>query len=134
MPSAAETVLCQFAETIPGKLYTCPVCGYEAKTNALPRMVCGSVANKPKPTGKPRQKRSAKTPQRDSEARERQLQEAVGQCAHRGGIIAAKKTCELCGAKGELYDLYACEIHGECSLGSRVRGLTKCLGCEDVSR
>lgn len=127
-----ESALCHFVETIPGQLWMCPVCQYEARTNALPKMVCGSAANKSKAAGKarpPKPKRAVTL--RDPEAHERQLQEAVGQCEHRGAVIESKRTCELCGAKGELYDLYACEIHGQCSLGRRKNTLQQCLGCPD---
>lgn len=133
-----ETQYCQFTETVPGKEWTCEVCGYIARINTAPRMVCGSATNKPK-RGTPRPKPTAKQePKRDPEAHERQLLEAVGPCVHRGEIIAAKKTCKICGARGELYDLYACDLHGKCTLGNRSAAGDKekphvCAGCPDAA-
>lgn len=125
------TALCQFAETTPGELWTCSVCGFPAKTSHLPERPCGPWEKR---SGKPRPKSASKpTAKSDPEARERKLQETVGPCAHRGAIIEAKKTCQVCGARGELYDLYACDIHGTCSLGKRASGLKMCAGCEDAT-
>lgn len=132
MTTATDTKLCQFVETIPGELYTCPVCGFTAKTSAMPSRKCRPWQKKP---GTVRQKAPAKaaTPKADPTARELRLQQQVPPCIHRGAVIEAKRTCELCGARGELYDLYACAIHGQCSLGKRDAKLKACFGCEDAS-
>lgn len=34
---------CPFIETVTGQLWTCPVCGYEARTNGRPAMECSGL-------------------------------------------------------------------------------------------
>lgn len=39
---------CDFVETVPGKLWTCSVCGFEAQTDRLPAKVCSVTPVKKK--------------------------------------------------------------------------------------
>jgi len=121
-----ETVtakLCQHVETSENE-WTCPTCKHVAKTTAKPgRRECGPSkprAQKPKAIG-PR-------------AREDELARKIPTCAHRGAIVEHNKSCQVCGQKNEQYDLYACGIHGTCSLSRRAKAgekLQACTSCQD---
>lgn len=51
-------------------------------------------------------------------------------CVHRGGVLEVR-TCELCGNRGKVFDVFACVVHGRCSVQTRERGLIACVACED---
>jgi len=115
--------LCQHVETSENE-WTCSVCKHVAKTTAKPgRRECGTAkprAQKPKPTG-PR-------------AREDELAKTIPPCAHRWTIVEHNKACQVCGQKNEQFDVYACGIHGQCSLSRRAKAgekLQACTSCPD---
>jgi hypothetical protein len=53
-------------------------------------------------------------------------------CQHRGEKIR-EGVGDLCGRRGEPFDVFACELHGECVLTRFCRRQTEvcCLTCED---
>jgi predicted GH43/DUF377 family glycosyl hydrolase len=53
-----------------------------------------------------------------------------GDCAHRGGPTGQTAPCRTCGGRVEL-KLYACAVHGTCTLGRKVEGHGCCQGCPD---
>lgn len=53
-------------------------------------------------------------------------------CAHRGDVIR-QQAADLCGLRGQLFDVFACDLHGECSL-RRVcfkQTVQSCTACKD---
>lgn len=128
---------CQWTETVTGEKfneYTCQVCKTTARSTAMPgTRECGKrqpqVQAKRLPAAPGSTLRAPAAP----DARELELQRTVPVCIHRGEIIESKRPCKLCGAKGELYDLYACALHGKCSLGKRASDLKMCHGCPDAT-
>jgi hypothetical protein len=54
-------------------------------------------------------------------------------CAHRGEIIE-RAVCNVCGMKGQPFDVFACELHGKCMV-RRFRNdrleLKVCVLCDD---
>lgn len=53
-------------------------------------------------------------------------------CVHRGGVTETRE-CDLCGRRGQLFQVFACGVHRQCSIGTRQRGLKACVACEDQS-
>jgi hypothetical protein len=58
-------------------------------------------------------------------------------CRHRGELLAVKP-CDLCGGtKGKPTEVFACCLHGVCSLGRRFRkkpgAPRSCAACPDRS-
>ena len=53
-------------------------------------------------------------------------------CIHRGNVID-RRECQLCGARGKLFDVHACAVRGACSVQTRERGLQACVACEDIN-
>lgn len=57
-------------------------------------------------------------------------------CVHRGGQLR-QIACGQCGGRGLVVDVFACEVHRECTVGSagmataEQRRLKSCLRCED---
>lgn len=59
-------------------------------------------------------------------------------CIHRGEIVR-HVTCGLCGRRGKRVDVYACKVHGECTLSRwgtsrEAREMARCVGCEQRVR
>ena len=56
------------------------------------------------------------------------------ECVHRGDQVVRQEECTLCGGRRRVADVYACAIHGECTL-RRTRagsgGPPNCLGCPE---
>lgn len=50
-------------------------------------------------------------------------------CVHRGALLRVAK-CDLCGAKDQPFDVFACAVHSECSIGRRKRSVKSCVACE----
>jgi hypothetical protein len=54
-------------------------------------------------------------------------------CVHRGPTIA-DDTCNVCGFRGQPFEVYACALHGRCMV-KRYRNdrpdLAVCLNCDD---
>ena len=95
---------------VPG-IWVCPVCGKRGQTSHAFLCRHGGAG-----TGV-------------STTRPQSVQAAP--CVHRGDVIEKNAVCELCGARGELYDVFACDIHGQCSLSKRSTKLKSCGGCSD---
>lgn len=53
-------------------------------------------------------------------------------CAHKGDVLRQAE-CQLCGMRGQMFDVYACAVHGECSLIKRAHKLASCGSCMDHS-
>lgn len=51
-------------------------------------------------------------------------------CRHRGAKVRSD-ACNLCGLKGTSFDVYQCELHGECSLQPRHTSVKACGKCAD---
>lgn len=51
-------------------------------------------------------------------------------CQFRGQLLKIG-SCDLCGIKGQPFEIIACEQHGECSLTRRHSKVRSCLACED---
>lgn len=126
-------ILCDHYEAAPG-VWVCRVCSHVAKTNAKPgRRTCGQdntpkvVAKKTKAVNRPQSTVA------DGRTREAEYRRTASPCVNRGAVIATEQPCQLCGAKGELYDIYECKLHGRCSLGKRANGLQSCLTCPDIN-
>lgn len=60
-----------------------------------------------------------------------QLAGAAG-CIQRGRVIA-RREADLCGLRGQLYDVHACAIHGECVTRRTCQRQRErfCLNCGD---
>ena len=56
--------------------------------------------------------------------------EASGECVHRGPWLETMK-CDLCGMKGQPFDVFACAVHGRCSLRRRHSKVKSCLACAE---
>lgn len=51
-------------------------------------------------------------------------------CIHRGDKIR-DDTCDLCGVKGRPFEVFGCNLHGECSLHRVHSKVSGCAACED---
>lgn len=53
-------------------------------------------------------------------------------CRNRGDVVD-RREADLCGLRGQLYDVHACEIHGECVTRRTCRKQQErfCLSCDD---
>ena len=59
--------------------------------------------------------------------------EALGppaECIHRGEELETG-TCDLCGLKGQSFQIYSCSIHGKCSLTRKHTKVKSCGACDD---
>lgn len=54
---------------------------------------------------------------------------ASGPCVHRGELLEIRH-CNLCGIKGQPFEVFACGIVGECSIGRKHSGVQSCTSCE----
>lgn len=55
--------------------------------------------------------------------------EPRGPCAHRGAELRLEE-CATCGGKGKVkIKVFACALHGECTIGRRVGALALCQAC-----
>lgn len=52
-------------------------------------------------------------------------------CTHRQSSVARIGTCDLCSLKGQPFDVYACDLHGECSLSRKHSKMRSCVNCND---
>jgi hypothetical protein len=54
-------------------------------------------------------------------------------CVHRGDVVE-RDVCNVCGMKGQPFEIHTCELHGRC-MQRRYRndrpGITVCMQCED---
>lgn len=53
-------------------------------------------------------------------------------CVHRGEKIR-DGSCNLCGIRGQPFEVLSCSIYGECSIGKRHSNVRACIGCERLS-
>lgn len=57
-------------------------------------------------------------------------------CVHRGEPMRIID-CEICGRRGQQEQVFACAIHGECTVRKAVRtthgGMKNCLSCENFA-
>lgn len=130
--------LCKFTRIRDLNEWHCSVCRFIAFTDALPERPCDL-----KPIhSDPRQRRrsraatpSAAMQPRDPMDSENQYLKIIQPCEHRGEVIETQVPCEACGQKGQLYNIYKCDIHGQCSLGQRrIAGdnsVRACISCTD---
>jgi len=51
-------------------------------------------------------------------------------CSHRGPLLETR-LCDLCGIKGQPFEVYACQLHGECSEQRKHSKVRSCIGCPD---
>lgn len=58
------------------------------------------------------------------------------QCSHRSEDPIRSDVSNLCGTRGDTTAIFACEIHGECSLSRYCTRQTvkTCMGCPDIAR
>lgn len=114
---------CQHVETEAGSgIWICPTCNHKALSSHAPKRECGK-----RDPQQPQQRQIATR----SAPRVADETNQLGPCVHRGDVIEKGLICELCGLKGDLYDVHACSKHGQCSLKKRKHGLQSCLGCTD---
>jgi hypothetical protein len=106
--------VCQFVR-VREKIIRCPVCGTEREHAGNPLTyvrVCGAS-----PAGVAT---SPWTP-------------VMSPCVHRGDIIETG-VCNVCGMKGQPFEIHACELHGRC-MQRRYRNdrpaIKVCMQCED---
>jgi hypothetical protein len=55
-------------------------------------------------------------------------------CPHRTAEPIRSGTCNLCGLKGQPFEIFGCDLHGECSLRKRHSGVKGCAACADRPR
>ena len=51
-------------------------------------------------------------------------------CQHRGDKLRVG-TCDLCGIRGQPFEVFACSLHGECSLRRKHSKVKACASCHD---
>lgn len=51
-------------------------------------------------------------------------------CALRLGLLRIGK-CDLCGIRGQPFEIFCCKLHGECSLSRKHSGIRPCISCGD---
>lgn len=54
-------------------------------------------------------------------------------CIRRGVSLRIDK-CDLCGIKGQSFEVFACQAHGECSEAKRHSKVRSCLSCQDYTK
>ncbi len=54
------------------------------------------------------------------------------QCGHRGDRLR-DMSCDSCGGKQTRLKVFACAVHGECSLSRKATGVRYCGSCDDVA-
>lgn len=69
-------------------------------------------------------------PANATQANSDQQKNPRGICSHRGELIEVRK-CDLCGIKGQQFEVFACNLHGECSAGRKHSKVKSCLTCQD---
>lgn len=52
------------------------------------------------------------------------------ECANRGELIEVR-LCDLCGVRGLPFEVFACQIHGECSKFRKHSQVKSCAACQD---
>jgi hypothetical protein len=57
---------------------------------------------------------------------------ASAACVHRGAVIETG-ACDLCGIRGQKFEIFSCAIHGRCSLTRRHSKIRSCAACADRS-
>lgn len=125
---------CQHVEIKPG-VWVCPVCSHPAITNAPPLRECGPSRVLPLNNSSPQKPSSVALTPRESED---QYRLSTPKCKYRGEVIRQNLICQACGAKGQEYDVYSCELHDECTLGNRGfekgsnKKLQACITCPDM--
>lgn len=57
---------------------------------------------------------------------------AALECVHRGDVLRKGKA-DLCGRKGEVFNVFACAVHGECAIGRYCKKQKEmaCVTCGD---
>lgn len=60
----------------------------------------------------------------------RLCKEPPGRCHHLGAEIR-REDCTGCKGKRTQIKVFACAVHGECTLGKKLDGLACCAGCKD---
>jgi len=71
-----------------------------------------------------------RVPQETPQESEKRLR--IASCLNRGKNPVRVGTCNLCGLRGQPFDIYPCSIHGECSIRYYDRKIHPCIGCEDA--
>lgn len=51
-------------------------------------------------------------------------------CRHRLPVIRTD-LCDLCGIRGQTFEVHGCQVHGECSVNRRQMNLRSCVLCPD---
>ena len=135
-------MICQFQKVhdVPPKVidggielfsWICPACGTVIKSSHAPEnRNCVTLESKPVLPPPPAPQKKAYT-QRTTEE---EYLAKLPVCKYRGEVIEQDVTCKLCGRMDQLYDIYACQVHGRCSLGVRRTAgmnLKACISCQD---
>lgn len=57
-------------------------------------------------------------------------------CSHRSDEPVRADVSNLCGTRGDMIDIFACDLHKECSLSKYCfrQTVRTCMGCSDISR
>lgn len=53
-------------------------------------------------------------------------------CQHLGKPTGAMQECDTCRGKAKI-KLFACAVHGQCSIGKALPGIATCASCQDYS-
>jgi len=113
MTDASKSPSCRFIRLSPTRI-RCEVCGTEREHS-------GNATSYVRPCGAP--------PQPTVQIGAPQFYP----CAHRGEVIE-RGVCNVCGMKGQPFEIHACDLHGRC-MEKRYRndrpGIKVCLQCED---
>jgi hypothetical protein len=119
-----NAAICEFVKTSEG-VWLCPVCKEERRTTSAPKnRVCGPGHTRP-------------TAATNETTHLRQTEEDytrnIPGCPHRGQVVKRNQVCQACGNKGQLYDVYTCDLHGQCTLGNRRKAgdppMQACVSC-----
>lgn len=51
-------------------------------------------------------------------------------CIHRGEVVELG-ACNVCGLRGQPFEIFACSVHGRCSIGYRHTAVKSCFRCDD---
>jgi hypothetical protein len=121
---------CEYNQVHPG-VWVCPVCDHKALTSHAPARNCPQA--KPDLVAVAPVQPTSPVVRRDQYATERDYQAKAGRCIHRGNVTQTLLPCVQCGQKDQVYDVYSCDKHGQCTLGNRRKAgdppMQACIGC-----
>lgn len=109
-------------------LHACDACGRQLAATKHPLARCFHFCR-----AIPASARPPKFVRTGREPRERPLPAHLVACAHRGEKVR-EVPCLLCGERDQIVPVFACAVHGECTLrhsGRPRQKLANCLGCRE---